>query len=308
MKYVQLLFSALIFSSSCMSGYEIRLLDQKKIKQHATAIEKKVTRDYYVRMALISMVAARIAYAGFKWLNTPVEKPIDLIQQPKKLDVPKITWGQWVCNVKTSWINWGAHLISKENIQNSMINAGKFGLATTFQMGMGSVMQGVYTKLNYPNTFRWYICSHVPYIKTIEYIKTTIATLQDQSLTPEQTNYNKQLLQEACNRFVCDGEKLCGYMTYKTQLLEIEEQQIAERTTRYFCTYYNEFLQRMSDQLACEVVDYTILDTMLASFETDIKRQLKLFFYLEGETDEERAMIGERMKRSIIIDGIAGLF
>lgn len=290
-----------------MFGYDVRSLDQEKIKQHAVAIEKKVTRDYYVRMALISMVAARIAYAGFTWLNTPIEKPIDLIQ-PKKADVPKITWGKWARNVKTSWINWGAHLISKENIQNSIISAGKFGLATTFQMGMGSVMQGVYTKLNYPNTFRWYICSHVPYIKTIEYIKTTIATLQDQSLTLEQINYNKQLLQEACNRFVCDGEKLCGYMIYKTQLLDIEEQQIAERTARYFCNYYNEFLQRMSDQLACEVVDYTILDTMLTSFETDIKRQFKLFFYLEGETDEERAMIGERMKRSIIIDGIAGLF
>jgi hypothetical protein len=299
--------------SSCISMCEVRLLDQKKIDQHAIAIEKKVTRDYYIRMALVGMVAGRVAYAGITWLNTPFEKKsenlIPVQQQKDSPEVPKLSWEEWACNVKTSWVNWGKYVVSKENVKKQAIDFGKFACGNVVQTGISFVMEGVYGKLNYPNTLRWYICSHVPYTATIKVIKELLTPLQDQSsLMHDQVCYNKQLLQEACNRLVYDGEKLCAYMIYKAKQLGIEEQQIAERTTRYFFNYYNEFLQRLSDQLASDVIDCAALDTMLISFEADIKRQFKLFFYIEGETDEERAMIGEKMKRSLVIEHIASLF
>lgn len=304
MNYAQVSLSTLIFMSSCISMCEVRLLDQKKIDQHAIAIEKKVTRDYYVRMALVGIVAARVAYAGIKWLNTPIEKKSENlipVQKPKDSpEVPKISWEEWACNVKTSWVNWGKHVVSKENVTKQAIDFGKFACGNVMQTGISFVMEGVYGKLNYPNTLRWYISSHVPHTATITVIKGM--------LIPDQMSNNRLLLQEACDRLVCDGEKICGYMTYKTKQLDIEEQQIAERTTRYFFNYYNEFLQRFSDQLASDTADCTVLDTMITSFEADIKRQLKLFFYLEGETDEERAMIGEKIKRSMVIEHIASLF
>ena len=321
MKYANIFLSSLLFISSMVCTYEIRLLDQKKIDQHAAAIETKVTRDYYLRVALVSIVAARIAYMGINYFNSthdkvPVNVPDASSQnvevpnvQAEPIAVPKITWEEWTHNQKLSWVKWVKHVVSKENVTNQMIGLGQFVVINSFQTGMGFVMEGVYGKLNYPNTLRWYICSHVPYTATIKVIKEMVVPLQDPlPLTPEQVPYNKQLLQEACNRLVGDGEKLCGYMTYKTKQLDIEEQQVAERTTRHFFNYYNEFLMCISAQLACDVVDYNILDTMLISFETDIKRQLKLFFFIEGETDEERAMIGERVKRSFLIEQIATLF
>jgi Na+-transporting methylmalonyl-CoA/oxaloacetate decarboxylase gamma subunit len=289
MKSAHIFLSSLIFISSCMSAFEIRFLDQKKINQHAQEIEKKVARDYYLRMALVGMVAARIAYAGFVWLNTPHEEK-NLITPEKPTVDPNITYWQWMCDVTTSWVNWGSHLVSKESIQHGLVNFGKFAITTTFQTSMGFVMEGVYGKLNYPNTLRWYICSHVPYTATIKMMKEML----------QEEHCDKQLVQELCNRLGADGEKLCGYMVYKTKQLEIEEQQIAERTTRYFFTHYNEFLKRLSDQLASDTVDYNSLDSMLTSFETDIKRQFKLFFFIEGETDEERAMINQKMKLSFI--------
>ncbi len=304
MKYVHIFLSSLILSSSCLPAYAISPLNQKKIDQHAAAIEKKVTRDYYLRAALVGIVAARVAYGFVTWMNTPHQQIAEnLIPVPKpdaSIEVPKITWSEWADKKKVAWVTWGKYVVSKENVTNKAIDLGKFACNSGFQMGMGFVMEGVYGKLNYPNTLRWYICSHVPYTATLKVVR--------EMLTSDQSDYNKQLLQEACNRLVLDGEKICGYMTYKTKQLDIEEQQIAERTTRHFVTYYNEFLQRLSDQLVSDVVDYNIIDTMLTSFETDVKRQLKLFFYLEGETDEERAMIGERVKRSLIIEHIATLF
>ncbi len=317
MKYTHIFLSSLILISSCTNAhqiYQIRPLDQKKIDQYAVAIEKKVTRDYYIRTALVGMVAARIAYGLVTWLNAPHIKVDDNLipaEKPKNSTaVPKITWTEWACNKKTAWIDWGKYVVSKENITKQAIDFGKFACNSSFQMGMGFVMEGVYGKLNYPNTLRWYICSHVPYTSTIKVIKEMLLPFrEDQSaLTLNQTCYNTRLLREACNRLVIDGEKLCGYMTYKTKQLDIEEQQIAERTTRYFVTYYNEFLKRLSDELMFDLCDCNTIDAMLATFETDIKRQFKLFFYIEGETDEERAMIGERMKRSLVIEHIATLF
>ena len=320
MKYAHIFLSTLIFSSTCLPAYDIRPLNQKKIDQHAISIEKKVTRDYYLRMALVGIVAARVAYGVTTWVHVnffkksenlipenlmPVEESKDAtqipIEKPKEsIELPKITWSEWVDKKKVAWVTWGKYVVSKENVTNKAIDLGKIACAYGFQTGMGFVMEGVYGKLNYPNTLRWYICSHVPYTATLKVVREMLAS--------DQSDYNTLLLQEACNRLVLDGEKICGYMTYKTKQLDIEEQQIAERTTRHFFTYYNEFLQRLSDQLACNVVDYNTIDTMLTSFEADVKRQLKLFFYLEGETDEERAMIGERVKRSLIIEHIATLF
>ncbi len=307
MNYAKLLLSLSILISPCVNAdyiYYVRLLDQKKIDQHAISIEKKVTRDYYIRLALVGIVAARVTYGFVTWFNTPHNKVTENlipVEKPKEsIEIPKITWGEWAHNKKVAWVDWGKFVVSKENIQKQAIDLGKFACMSGFQTGMGFVMEGVYGKLNYPNTLRWYICSHVPYTATVKVIKDMLAA--------DQTHYNTLLLQEACNRLVLDGEKICGYMTYKTKQLDIEEQQIAERTTRHFFNYYNEFLKRLSDQLACDVVDYSAIDTMLISFETDVKRQLKLFFYIEGETDEERAMIGERIKRSLVIEHIATLF
>ena len=313
MKYVRVCLASLLFVASTLFSYQIRLLDQKKIDQHAVGIEKKITRDYYVRLALMSMVAARITYGLVTWLNTPHEKKSEnLIPVQKKeesIEAPQITWGEWAHNKKISWINWAKYVVSQENITKQAIGLGQFMVTNSLQTGIGFVFEGVYGKLNYPNTLRWYICCHVPYTATIKVIKEMMQPLQDYSLlTPDQLHYNQQLLQESCNRLVSDGEKLCGYMTYKTKQLDIEEQQIAERTTRHFITYYNEFLNGFSDQLASDTVDYNALDSMLTSFEADIKRQLRLFFYIEGETDQERAMIGERVKRSLLIEQIATLF
>jgi hypothetical protein len=312
MNYVKLSLSLSILISTCVNAdyiYYVRLLDQKKIDQHAISIEKKVTRDYYIRTALVGMVAARIAYGFVTWLNTPhvkIDENLIPTQKPKDAtEIPKLSWSEWACNKKTAWIDWGKYVVSTENMQKQAIDLGKFVCANGIQMGMGFVMEGVYGKLNYPNTLRWYICSHAPYAATIKVIKEILVPLQESSsLTLEELF----LLRAACNRLVTDGEKLCGYMTYKTKQLDIEEQQIAERTTRYFVTYYNEFLKRLGDELAFNVFDYNTIDTMLTTFETDIKRQCKLFFFIEGETDEERAMIGERMKRSLVIEHIATLF
>ena len=88
-------------------------------------------------------------------------------------------------------------------------------------------------------------------------------------------------------------------------MLKSVKENKSERTTRHFFYCYNEFLKYISDQLAKDNIDCNSLDTTFTLFETDIKRQLNLFFFIEGETDEERAMIGERLKRSLLIEQIA---
>src|SRR6266404_9052676 len=121
MNYAKLLLSPLIFISSCLSAYELQLLNQKKINQQAQAIEAKVTRDYYLRVAMISIVAARLAYLGINYLNSHDQNPISsLSPQPNNIippiAVPEISWVEWADKVKMSWLNWAKHVISTENI------------------------------------------------------------------------------------------------------------------------------------------------------------------------------------------------
>lgn len=311
---------------------------QQVINKKASEIEAKIKRDYYIRMGLIGVVVARMGYLAWdRCLRSYVfptpeellkkvlaEKALKELAQAQKelkqLEIVKeqqasenITQEQ-VLNPKLpkiTWHEWAQHNLTKEQIgtalKNKTIALSRFIAATGFQTGMGLVMQGVYSRLNYPNTLRWYVCTQVSYVRVIENIKETMLLLQDTSLDVEHITQNRQLLQDLCYLLVLDGEKIAGYMTYKTKQLDVERKMLAERAVYHFITFYNSSLKRIHELVGVET-NYNALISEIDAFAQELKRYLRHFAVVEGETDEERYVVGEMSQQSLMVGLVASLF
>jgi len=145
------------------------------------------------------------------------------------------------------------------------------------------LLQKINEEFFHPNTLRWYIFSKVPYVQTIRIIKKLAKQLEVQAIDEHTMRHYHDSLVSACYQLVGYGEDICAYMLYKSGELEGEEKLAAERVARYFFNYNNDILGKIFDQLDVENPKYHMINDLIATYEAELKFQLKHFTSIEGE-------------------------
>jgi hypothetical protein len=311
MNYSKLFFLPLFLATMCASGVEIPLLSSESIDKKAVAIQSKITRDRYLAYAAGTIVAARAVYSLSPYWSplqrffgeTPAVHNIPVIDKVADLSVPQeasvtpdISWGQWfgdgLSAVKQNMTIENALKFTKD----SLFSIGHYGLATCAQNGIGLVMAGMYKRLMYPDTLRWYVHTHVPYKMIIKGMKDGLV---DPSLDSLDIAYNKQKLHDSCFLLACYGESMCAYMTYKTKKLDAQVQPIAELAKNRFLGFYNDWLRRMMSQLDQEIINNDEVIKLIQLYEKELTYRLRHFAILEGETEDQMCAIEERIDVSV---------
>ena len=276
MNYSKILPSIFLVSA-CISAHEPLLIEKTAIAQKVVAIETRMSRERYI---VHSLTALSIAQSIYPWIVLYKGSPGEA-EQPKQVS--------FIEAFKAGFSN----LFYTQEGWISMVNAG-------ISLGGSMIISKVCDKFIHPDTSRWYVHVYAPYTTTIEMIKERLLVLQDESLEQEKLMDNKKFLHLLYNRLVHQGESMCAYMAYKLQYLDDEEKDLAKRAAHSMFIAQNNWLQRISDQLFFEDINYHIIDALLVAYQADIAYQLNHFSVIEGETLHDRHVVKQLIKKSLV--------
>jgi hypothetical protein len=276
MNYSKIL-SSIILISTCISAHESLLIEKTVIAQKVVTIETRMARERYV---VHSLTALSIAQSIYPWIVLYKGSP-GSAEQPKRvsfIEASKAAFNN-LFYTQEGWV--------------SMVNAG-------ISLGGSMVISKVCDKFIHPDTLRWYVHSHAPYAVTIQMMKDQLVLLQNESCGAQQIADSKKFLHLLYDRLVHQGESMCAYMAYKVQRLDDEEKALAKRAANSMFVAQNNWLQRISDQLLSDTINYHIIDALLVAYEADVAYQLNHFSVIEGETLHDQHVVKQLIKRSLV--------
>ncbi len=263
-KYSKILLLVIAISPLYNSAHELLSLQQSAINKKAVVIEKRMARDRYATYGLNTL---RFAYYIYPWIVL-FQKGVEFSKKDASEKIP-----MWQA-IKASF----NHLFWTQEGWTGIAQAG-IGVA-------GSVIASrICDRFIHPDTLRWYVHSHAPYMMTISIMKK-----QQESID------SKKFLHLLHNRLVRQAEAMCAYEIYKCKHLDDEEKEIAQRAVRTLFTVQQYWLHCIAAQLKSEVIDYQELHTILGQYEAEIRLQLNHFAIIEGETLEDRHAVKQQMK------------
>ncbi len=276
MNYAKIL-SSILLVSAYISAHEPLLIKKTAIAQKVVAIETRMARERYV---VHSLTALSIAQAIYPWIVLYKGSP-GQVEQPKRVS--------FIEACKAGFSN----LFYTQEGWVSMMNAG-------VSLGGSMIISKVCDKFIHPDTLRWYVHSHASYAVTIQMMKDQLVLLHNDSCDAQQIADSKKFLHLLYDRLVHQGESMCAYMAYKLQRLDDEEKALAKRAANSMFIAQNNWLQRISDQLRSDTINYHIIDALLIAYEADIAYQLNHFSIIEGETLHDQHVVKQLIKRSLV--------
>lgn len=292
-KYV-FLSVAIMFTESSIA--QVKRLDAERIEAKSITIKKMIERHEQIVLGLTALAGmqqlcislpalsnlcgfsfGKSAYDNsqrrFLWYHNTVNAPFfDLMQESIKLEEPSFASALSQGFKKTfftadGWKNICAFAFSSA--------------ATSF------ILQKVDTKFRHPDTLRWYVYAHVPYVKAIKTIKNLTVDLQAHDLTAQERDYYYFMLYTCCDQLSGYGEDMCAYMVYKSSELEGRAAEMAEKMARYLLNYQNEALGAIGDELDKQTPDYQIIKQLIAVYESEMRSHRDMFAVIEGELQSE---------------------
>ena len=264
MKHSKILFLFIAIFPLYNSAQELLSLQQSEINKKAVVVEKRMTFDRY---ATYGLNVLRFAHYIYPWVAL-YEKGVDFSKRDASEKIPMLQ------AIKASF----NHLLFTSEGWTCIAQAG-VGVASSV------VASRICDRFIHPDTLRWYIHSHAPYMLTINIMK-----------KQQQTSESKEFLYLLYNRLVRQVEAICAYQMYKCKCLDDEEKEIGQRAMRTMFTVQQYWLCSIEKQLKAEVIDYQELHTMLSDYEKAIRIQLNHFSIIEGETLEERYVVKQQVK------------
>lgn len=297
MNYAKLFSVAIMCGSLSLSADSVRLLQQTEINKKVVAIEKIITRDSRIVLALKALGHAQEIYILWSLMSplftdNTAAKELQLLciecKERPKAAIEKISFTKALWSGLT---NFGTNTKNLFTTPQGWLTMGGWGAY------YGSCLAALYVTLRipddcvHPDTLRWYLSAYVPYEVTTQVMKDAIINLQDQSLEAEQVKYNRQLLHSSINRLARYGESICAYMVYKTKQLDEYEQQVATAAAHHCFKYYNNWLMAISAQCSSNNPDYNQINQLITSYEMAMAAELKHFAAIEGETKAERRAV-----------------
>lgn len=148
------------------------------------------------------------------------------------------------------------------------------------------VLQKVDTHFRHPDTLRWYVHTHVPYVRVLKIMKNITLKLQEHDLDERDKDHYCSLLYACCDRLSGYGEDICAYIVYKSSDLEGRTAEMAEQMARYLLNYQNESLEAIGVELDKHEPDYQIINQLIAIYETEIRSHRDMFAVIEGELQQ----------------------
>lgn len=149
------------------------------------------------------------------------------------------------------------------------------------------ILQKIDTEFRHPDTLRWYVYAHVPYVRVIKTIKNLTIKLQEDDLDVQERKHYYFMLYGCCDRLSGYGEDMCAYMVYKSSDLEGRTALMAERMARYIMNYQNEFLGSIDAELERDVPDYHVIRNLITGYEAEMRSHRDMFAVIEGELQRE---------------------
>lgn len=276
MKRSKLLILPLVAISLYSPMQAMISLEKADIDKQAALIETKVTRDRYM---VYGLTAFGVAHELYQWtpfisglLGTSVEAP-----KPEK---------------ESMYQAFKAGMRSLFYTQEGWVSMVQFGLS----IGGFVMISKMGEKFAHPDTSYWYVNTYAPYKRTIMLMQERLVMLQDPQLDQMTILAHKEFLHTLSERLVRQGKLICGYMTYKTKHLDIEEKAIARRAVNCMVKSQNDWLSRINAQLHMENQNYGDISKMLAAYSADITAQLNYFSVVEGESPYDRSVINRQIK------------
>ncbi|HEX4068594.1 MAG TPA: hypothetical protein VHX42_00710 [Candidatus Babeliales bacterium] len=277
MKFSNISLTFLIFVSSTLCTHEL-MFTHKEINEQALIIEKKMTRDRYI---VYGLTALSLAQQMYPWIAMYQKgKAVSETNAAEQLSMLQ--------SIKAAF----NHLLYTKEGWISLVQAG-------VSLGGGIVISNICNTFIHPDTLRWYVHSHAPYVLTLTMMKQQIVVLQDDTCEADQKLEAQKLLHLLYDRLVQQSRLMCAYMTYKTKQLDDEEKEVAQRTLHILIDVQNNYLFGIAQQLKATVVDYQELEKMLCKYQKDSNSHVNHFAVIEGETIEERYVVKQRVKRSL---------
>ena len=149
------------------------------------------------------------------------------------------------------------------------------------------ILQKIDTTFRHPDTLRWYIYAHVPYVRAIKTIKSLTVKLQANDLNAQERDHCHSMLYACCDRLSGYGEDICAYMVYKSTDLEGRTAEMAERMARYLLNSQNETLGAIGNELDKQEPDYQIIKQLIIVYESEMRSHRDMFAVIEGELQRE---------------------
>ena len=145
------------------------------------------------------------------------------------------------------------------------------------------ILQKIDTVFRHPDTLRWYVYAHVPYVRAIKTIKNITIRLQEDDFNAQSRDHYHSILYVCCDRLAGYGEDVCAYMVYKGSDLEGRTALMAERMARYLLNYHNEILGAICDELDKPEPNYQIINHSIGLYESEMRSHRDMFAVIEGE-------------------------
>jgi len=247
----------------CNSMSAVAGMQQAEIDKHAGIIEAKITRERYM---MYGFTAFSVVQELYRW--TPFfmglwgKSFVNQVKEDKKPLLQSCKEGfEWIFYTKQGWIS----------IIQSGVSIGEF-----------IIISKMSEKLFHPNTLRWYIKTHAPYMRTIGLMQEHVSALQDTALEQSVIASHKEFLSELYDCLVHHSTLMCGYMTYKVKSFENEEQIIGKRAVQCIINDQNNWLMRIGSQLKVDVPNYPEIEKLLLGYKMDVASYINHFSLIEG--------------------------
>lgn len=277
MSYLKSLLIPLTFIFFDSLVCESRLLQKKAVVQKAVVIEKQIARE---RCVVYGLTALSLAQNIYPWVALYKGQTTAGAVDQKQLSMAD--------SIKESF----RFLFYTQEGWSSIVQ-------TVIGAGSGIVISNVCEKFVHPDTSRWYVHAHVPYVLTITMMQEWLAAMHNDSLEFKCVDDHKKHVHLLCDRLVQQGESICAYMVYKAKRLDEEEKALAKRAARSMFIAQNCWLQHISEQLFADNINYQELGKLLVAYEENISFQLNHFSVIEGETSQERYVVKRQIKQSL---------
>lgn len=145
-----------------------------------------------------------------------------------------------------------------------------------------------FNKVNHPDTLRWYVKSKAPYQKVVVCLKKTADSLHKNDLSDDKVSYYKKQLLVFLRQLIGYGQDVCGYMKYKSDLLdEAAQAEGAKNCLSYLKTYQNRCFKALYELSFCLQDDqsYASFCEQLEDYIKELAHQKDVFAVLEGELE-----------------------
>lgn len=267
-----LLSGAILFFSAGIA--QVKKLDAAQITIKSSAIKKMIERHNNIVTGLSALAVVQ---------QVLFFTPMFLANFNKLFDRP-------VCDCGSKSVEKLHHLPVFSALANGMkdlfCTSSGWQYLLTFCAGEAAthfILQKVDTAFHHPDTLRWYIYAHVPYVRAINTIKNVTIELQASDLDAQARDHYYALLYAYCDRLSGYGEDMCAYMVYKSSELEGRTAEMAERMADYLLNYHNKALGAIGDELDKQTPDYQKVNQLITLYESEIRSYRDMFAVIEGE-------------------------